>query len=345
MTLATMGDVEPQTHTPGLSHHRVLSALDRTGLPAWLIAFGFWLVMTLVGFIVLILVRAPDPAYYRNAVAFSAIVAFLILFYFKMGRGWHEDLVDIVSFDQSLEKHVPLLVPASMITWLEIVVALISGGVSIVLRPPPVAFYSNPEFWVVLYFFLVIQFMVIVFCIDLLMRQLLCLTRIADNIRIDLWQTEFYSTLANPMLRFFGLIIFGLCVITMSYMVFTEGEPSTTQMMVYLMPWYVPSVLLLLLYLVPYGRFRRRVYVLKQLELNRVGAALAGNPELMKDSPLAPDQGQLRMIDLLGYQDRIRQVREWPFTDRTRTMVLFGFLPPLTWVIAAFIEIMIEASL
>jgi hypothetical protein len=72
---------------------------------------------------------------------------------------------------------------------------------------------------------------------------------------------------------------------------------------------------------------------------------LKGNRESLKDSLIGHDREKITTVDLLYYQDRIQKVREWPFTDRLRALVLFGVLPPLTWVIAAIIEIAIESAL
>jgi len=142
-----------------------------------------------------------------------------------------------------------------------------------------------------------------------------------------------------------GLYIFGLCVITMSFLVFTEGEDDAPRMLIIMMPWYLPGMVLMGVYLVPYNIFRKRIGVVKALELNRVAEALKGNRELLSDSLISDDTDKLTTIDLLYYQELIRNIREWPFTNRIRRLVLFGVLPPLTWVIAAFVEIMIEGAL
>lgn len=82
----------------------------------------------------------------------------------------------------------------------------------------------------------------------------------------------------------------------------------------------------------------------KSQELNCVSAALDGNLRAL-DHSLLKDELSPSKIDLLYYQDRIRSIKEWPFTDRIRALVLFGILPPLTWVVAALIEIYIESAL
>ena len=49
--------------------------------------------------------------------------------------------------------------------------------------------------------------------------------------------------------------------------------------------------------------------------------------------------------DLMFYEDRIKAIWEWPFEAHVRRLVIFGLLPPLTWVLAALVEIMFETML
>lgn len=337
------GEIIRPGATPGLTHTRLLTWLDRTGLPPWFLGLGCFITMTLLAFAMLIIVRSPDPNTYKNSVAFVALISFFLIFYFRMGRGWHEDLLRFLEFDASLRSTLRLLEPGRKIVILEVIIAGISAYVALTLND--MAEDRPPLFWATVSLFFFLEWATIIFCVDIVIRQLVALIQIAKIIRIDLLETEFYATLANVMIRFVGLYILGLCVITMNLLVFTEGEIGGTQILIQLMPWYLPGFLLMSLYMIPYNIFRKRIGVLKALELNRISEALKGNYELMKDSLVADDVSRLTRIDLMYYQGLIRGVREWPFTTRLRSLVLFGILPPLTWVIAAFIEIMIEGAL
>ena len=299
--------------------------------------------MSITAIITLIFARVPDPDIYRNSVAFVAMISFLLGFYFRMGRGWYQDVIKILAFDSRLESSLGLMEPTKVILRFELVAAFISAGINLFFSgatlPDSMAFLSA----VFLFYF--IQYAVAIFCIDITFRQLAELSKIARKVRIDLLETDFYSTLANPMLRFVGLYIFGLCVTTMSFLVFTEGEYDIGQMMLIMMPWYLPGLLLMSLYMIPYNIFSKRMRIVKLLELNKVSGALRGSRDSLKDSLIEDEKENLTKIDLLYYQDRIQKVREWPFTDRLRALVLFGILPPMTWVIAALIEIAIESAL
>ncbi len=325
-----------------MTHLWILQALDRSGLSPWLLGIGCFLTLSIAGVIMLIIVRYPDPTMYRNTIAFVAIISFFLVFYFAMGRGWYRDLLTLLEFDSRLDGLFEILRPTQKIVYAELVVAGVSALVHLRIGGAPIEYSQLFAFNLFVFFFF--QYVLIVLCFDVLFRQLICMMRVVKHIRIDLLNADFYSTLANSMVRHVGLQIFGICLISFSYIIFTEGQLGWLEMMVVMMPWYLPGLVIISLYLVPYNHFRRRVRFHKHQELNCVAAALAGNYRAL-DHSLLKDEPQPTKIDLLYYQDRIRAVREWPFTDRIRALVLFGILPPLTWVIAALIEISIEGAL
>jgi hypothetical protein len=321
----------------------VLKQLDRTGLSHWLLGFGAFLALTIAAIIMLIVVRYPDPDMYRNTVAFTAISSFFLIFYLAMGRGWHRDLLQFLSFDSSLEEEISIIEPGNRMIIIELVVAVVCVFVNLQLNDRINIWHSNLLFGGIVFFFSV-QWILIVFSIDVILRQLICLVRIVDRIRIDLLNAEFYSILANVMVRHVGLYIFGLCIISVSYIVFTEGELGAGEMMLLMMPWYLPGLIIISLYVIPFNRFKARMRSKKIQELSSVNAALSGNAKALENSLLLGEDHPSK-IDLLIYRDRITAIKEWPFTDRIRALVLFGILPPLTWVIAALIEILIEGAI
>ena len=297
---------EEKQVTPGLTHLGILRMLDRTGLSAWLLGFGCFLTLTIAAFVMLIIVRYPDPVMYRNSIAFVAIVSFFLVFYFSMGRGWYHDVVKLLEFDSDMSSLFDVLQPSKKLVLVELVVAVLCAVVNLRFGEAMVEF--STVFAINIFVFFFIQYTLIVLCIDLVFRQLICLMRVVRKIRIDLLNSEVYSTLANSMVRIVGLYIFGVCVISMSYIVFTEGALGPTEMLVAMMPWYLPSLILISLYLVPYNHFRHRMHFHKHLELNCIAAALSGNYASLEHS-LLRDEPKPTKIDLLYYQDRIRKVK------------------------------------
>ncbi len=336
-------DQDLSTGTPGLSHLRVLELLDRTGLSAWLLGFGGFIVLTVTGFSMLIVFQVPDPRMYSSTVAFCAIVAFLIVFYFSMGRGWHRDVVILIEFDRELQTAFDVLEPSRRVVVIESIFAVVCAFVN--LQISGIKLDYSVFYALGISSFYVLQYLMIILSIDVILRQLISLMTITQKIRIDLLSAEIYSTLANSMVRHVGLYIFGVCIIALSYITFTAGALGPSEMLVAMMPWYLPGLIIISLYLIPYNHFHRRMHSRKFQELNSISSALAGNQAALGHTLLKDEPRPISKIDLLYYQDRIRAIREWPFTDRIRALVLFGILPPLTWVIAAIIEILIEGAI
>lgn len=144
--------------------------------------------------------------------------------------------------------------------------------------------------------------------------------------------------------RHVGLYIFRFCIVSLSNIAYTEGELGVGEMMLMMMPWYLPSLVIISLYVIPFNRFKARMRSEKAQELNSINAALSGNSRALESSLLMGEDRPSKN-DLRIYRDRITAIKEWPFTDHIRALVLFGILPPLTWVIAALIEILIEGAI
>lgn len=337
-------DNKVATFTPGLSHWRLLSWLDRTGLPSWQIGLSVFLFLALAGIASLVVSAVPDPNIYPITVAFVAIIAFFLVLYLEMARGWYQDFLEILEFDDKLLTIREILEPSQRARWLETGFALICASINIGFNET-----LNPEFGFVYYaawLFYWLEYVLVIFCIDIFFRQLLCLNEVCNRIRISLLEADVYAVLANPMLRFLRLYIFGLCIVFTSYTVFTSGALAFSDMLVIIMPFYLPGLVMLALFMFPYKHFKQRIHVAKTIELNHVHRALVkGDKAHLASSLIGADADKLHRVDLMYYEDRIEKIKELPFTDRIRGMLLFGVLPPLTWVIAALIEIFIEGIL
>ncbi|MBL4681857.1 MAG: hypothetical protein JKY88_14190 [Pseudomonadales bacterium] len=331
------------TATPGLSHLRFLVWIDRTGLPEWQIAVTSFLILVIFGIVNLVLNRIPNPAMYSNVIAFVAIITFFQLFYFRMGRGWQKDLKALIEFDSSLTSVLTILEPTRRVVGVEVVLIVICALINSILLFGAVEGDRDLTFSAFVTLYYSFQYLFVILSIDIVIRQLIMLYRIADQIKIDLLQSDAYTILGNVMLRFIKLYIFGICVITFSLNIFVEGKMGTGQMMLELLPFILPGVLVLGSLLIPYNHFKNRMRIAKTLELNHIQRAINGDKAHLSSSLIGRDADKLTLVDLLYYEDKIRKIKEWPFTDRIRSMLFFGVLPPLTWVIAALIEIFIES--
>lgn len=337
-------EIEPRQSTLGVSHWKVLVWLDRTGLPSWQIGLSVFLFLGILSITLLLLNRVTDPSLYPNSVAFVAIVTYFLVLYLELARGWYRDFVEILTFDESLLDIKTGLVPSISTRWaltgLGFVCATINFRMNLELQAATgiVYFWAWGLYW--------LEYILGFFCIDIFLRQLRSLNMICDKIRVSLLEADVYSVLANPMLRFLRLYIFGLCIVFISYTVFTSGELAFGALLIIVMPFYLPGLIMLGLFMMPYNRIKNRIHVAKTIELNHVRRALVkGDKAHLHSSLIGEDADKLSRVDLMYYEDRISKIKELPFTDRIRGMLLFGVLPPLTWVIAALIEIFIESLL
>jgi hypothetical protein len=341
---STADNTSSNPATPGISHWQPLTMLDRTGLPSWQLGLSAFLFLALFGLSSLVISRVPNPSLYPIVVAFVAIISFFLVLYLETARGWYSDLLEVLEFDSSLIDVQSILEPSQRVRRLQYVVAFICAVINmqfndlILVEMEYVFFAGFGLYW--------LEYMLVIFIIDVFFRQLRCLNAVSTRIRISLLEADHYAVLANPMLRFLRLYIFGLCVIFASYTVFTSGELAFSALLVLMMPFYLPGLFMLSLFMLPYNRFKRRIHVAKTIELNHVHRALVkGDKAHLESSLIGEDADKLSRVDLLYYSERISKIKELPFTDRIRGMLLFGVLPPLTWVIAALIEISIEGAL
>ena len=96
----------------------------------------------------------------------------------------------------------------------------------------------------------------------------------------------------------------------------------------------------------PLRGVRDRIRAAKRTELARIDAALAGNPEALRDSALRRWTGPLGVADLLAYRDRIESVREWPLDPPTFARFgLYLLIPVGSWLGGALVERIVDALL
>ena len=89
-----------------------------------------------------------------------------------------------------------------------------------------------------------------------------------------------------------------------------------------------------------------RLRKLKQAELERVHAAMRGDPEPLAGSLLGRRAASLGLSDLLAYRRFVESVREWPFDSPT--LLRFGLylaIPVGSWLGGAFVERLLEIAL
>ena len=90
--------------------------------------------------------------------------------------------------------------------------------------------------------------------------------------------------------------------------------------------------------LLPVRGVRLRLQAAKRDELDRLNAALRGEPGALQGSPLA-NRPELSVADLLAYRRFVESVPEWPIDAGTLGRIgIYVGIPLLSWVGAALVE-------
>ena len=160
------------------------------------------------------------------------------------------------------------------------------------------------------------------------------LTRIAGRIEIDLVAVHDLSIISSPLIRVLTIGIIGLTVILMTY-VNADVWAIMSRTLLPLHALWITVTTLPFLY--PAVVLQRRIRSARDAELDRITAALRGDKAALNGTRFATLQAQ-HQIDILTYQQIMLQQWTFPIEAHARQLLILGFVPPVTWVLAAVVE-------
>jgi hypothetical protein len=97
-------------------------------------------------------------------------------------------------------------------------------------------------------------------------------------------------------------------------------------------------VAILLPYVYPVWILKNRIRDKKIAEMGQITRSLRGDDDAMSKISIQGRGAPTTTVDLLMHQMFIESRWEWPIASHLQKLILFGLLPPLTWVVAAMIE-------
>jgi hypothetical protein len=157
----------------------------------------------------------------------------------------------------------------------------------------------------------------------------------ARHIEVDLLQLDDYPVIANAAVR---VALFGIAIVSIYPLMALYGSSEEAGRVFW--PMAILLLLLCILITASYGSpiviLRNRIRDKKKLELDKVHRCLQGDNEVV--SPLSIKCGDAPTPDLLTQKMFLESRWEWPIASHVHKLILFGLLPPLTWVVAAMIE-------
>ncbi len=328
-----------------LIHMPWLRWLDQTELPA--IAAG---AMLLAVFIPFYSYNALTPQTPLNASVFPPAAALSLTILLVLTRGACRDLTQLLSANKISVEVLQKLAAGPRWALVELLAGVLIGlerlytqityvghgsfNLSAIMNLDGVAVGLS------ILIYTIVQVHLLGFCI----RQVFVFRQIAASFKVDLLTPELNTALSNPLIRFIvvGLIAASFAVIVLQLAPFASQQSRIVEAA--LIAGFIWIVLLVISFL-PLLTLKSRIAVAKTLEINVIRRALRGDFSGAQNSQFGQRLQDFSPADLMFYEDRIRNIWEWPIEGQIRQLVIFGLLPPVTWVLAAGVEIIFESVL
>ena len=339
--------------TVGLKGIWGLEQLDRTGMATW--KLGAWLMggSGLAGLAISLFLDHLDlggAEFLQGNVVGTFVLLFLFGFTLfltlALSRATESDLRQLALIDSSVEDGIRLLRPSKyillpsivfMITFFVILLLVVDMTFKdrTVIERFSALNSGGMQGIVIQYVFVPLLGVASGTTIATYLSQSQSLVHTAHHLNIDLLQLSQYSNIANPFVRF---VVAALLVLTIGPFFVVLDPALGHAMQLVMLALIIVSTPILLLYAYPILVLRNRIKEEKVRELSIVFQALEGDDEAITAARIRRPGLPLSIGDLLTHQMFVESRWEWPIASHLQKLILFGLLPPLTWVLAATIE-------
>jgi hypothetical protein len=167
--------------------------------------------------------------------------------------------------------------------------------------------------------------------------QFVSLVHAARHIKIDFLQLNDYAAIASPGVRLF-LCSVALLTIYPLMMLYVDDPKVSAGIMPLLLITVFIFVAILLPYVYPVWILKNRIRDKKIAEMGQITRSLRGDKEAVKTINIHALDAPTTAADLLTHRMFLDSLWDWPIASHLQKLILFGLLPPLTWVVAAMIE-------
>jgi hypothetical protein len=171
----------------------------------------------------------------------------------------------------------------------------------------------------------------------IIIGQVTSLAHAARHIKIDFLQLSDYAAIANPGVRLFLCLVLILSLLPLAVL-YVDDPTNTANMMRFSLVFAFVATVMLLPYTYPVWILRNRIRDKKIAEMGQITLALRGDKVAVKTIVIRGLGTPTTTADLLTHQMFLESRWEWPIASHVQKLILFGLLPPLTWMLAAMIE-------
>ena len=89
----------------------------------------------------------------------------------------------------------------------------------------------------------------------------------------------------------------------------------------------------------------KRISAAKVQELSNIDRGLAGEEGALSGSMIGDQAAAMTAFELLQYKELVHRMWVWPIGPQIQKIVLIGLVPPVTWVLAALVEVYLSAAI
>jgi len=336
-----------------------LESLNRTGINLWkLVALVVGSLLS-IGLILITVLPPVHPgselaSFYTPKVLSAALmsvffqISFTIVAILYLARTTEADLYKLSEIDDAVGGAIERLQPRLRLFLPFVLLFLLFGLIALpvlgVLRTDislieSLSNYLNSGITLNVLAFVLVPLEILLFgiAIGIVSTQVLALNHAARTIKINLPQLDRYSTIANPAIRLSILHLFGLSGIALMIPFVSDPEFTESLKLVLLLmvavAWPIVAA-----FFAPAFILRNRIRSRRQQELEAIYRSLDGDDQAIRTINISPHGVPVTTSDLLTHQMFIESRWEWPIAGHVQKLILFGLLPPVTWVLAAIIE-------
>jgi len=336
--------LEPRPTNP-LTNLPWLRWIDRTELPSVVVC-----IIACLLFLPFYDYNSMAPRLPFQGSAFPPAFALALMFLLQLTRGASADLRQLIQAGKIDTSYLNSIGASPRVAWIELAIGIglglervysqINFDQTKALSLSELAAPGAIVVFLAIIFYTIVEIHLVAFCL----RQVLVFRRIAKIFKVDLMSPELNNALSNPLIRF---LVVGMVATSCGMLLYQIVPFPSLQRRIFQGGTVAALFLIAMIVvsLIPLFILKARIAVAKQIEITQIRQVLKGDFSGVNHSHFGARLKDFTLADLMYYEDRIKDIWEWPIEAHIRRLVIFGLLPPLTWVLAAAVEVVFESVL
>ncbi|MFT7043669.1 MAG: hypothetical protein ACJAW7_002431 [Candidatus Azotimanducaceae bacterium] len=348
--------------TEGLKGIWGFEQLDKTGIATWKLGLILMGTTPVVSYILMKLLSEIEPNPVYGPISPEALITQAFGWVFgptgavvgslALARSLEKDLKALALVDNVIDASIERLRPTRTLCFTCMAIGLLCGSLlspilyshgprlNLTVLESVIAIASGGPDLIMSFIIVPISGLALGLSWAIIISQINSLAHAARHIKIDFLQLNDYAAIANAGVRLFLAVIAWLSINTLM-MLFVDEPTTTVSMMRLSLVFGFVAAVMLLPYIYPVWILRNRIKDKKIAEMaqnTRSLQSLRGDDEVMSTISSQGRGASTTTADLLTYRMFLDSLWEWPIASHVQKLILFGLLPPLTWVVAAMIE-------